>query len=172
MTTAEREPVQTVTAYVGLGSNLQDPRAQICRALGSLRAIALPTSLRRSGLYQSEPLGPPGQPDYLNAVVSFQTRISPPLLLQSLQAIEQEHGRERTVRWGPRSLDLDILLYGRSIVAEAGLQIPHPRIPDRVFVLRPLRDLDPDLDVPGMGPVKALLDHCPAQRLESLEWDG
>jgi len=167
----EETPSEAVTAYVGLGANLQDPRAQLVRALHSLAAMAEPGSLQRSGLYRSAPLGPPGQPDYLNAAVRFATRASPRALLQSLQALERDHGRERGVRWGARTLDLDILLYARAIISEANLRIPHLAIPVRLFVLQPLHDLDPELQVPGMGTVNEMLDQCPAWRLEPVAWE-
>jgi len=162
--------VEEVEVYVGLGSNLEQPHGQLERALTALSAIVLPNSLRRSGLYRSEPLGPPGQPDYLNAAVSFRTRESPRALLCTLQAVERGQGRKRAIRWGARTLDLDILLYGQVIVAEPDLRIPHPAIPERVFVLRPLQDLNPELNVPGMGTLSALIDECPASRIEPANW--
>ncbi len=163
--------MRDVTVYIGLGSNLDEPRAQIDWALLSLTDLALPGTLARSRLYRSEPLGPPGQADYLNCAVSLRTRAGPIELLHSLQALEAGHGRQRTVRWGARTLDLDLLLYGRAIICEAELEVPHPRIAERLFVLRPLQDLNPNLEVPGIGTVSELLDECPHLRLEPVSWD-
>jgi 2-amino-4-hydroxy-6-hydroxymethyldihydropteridine diphosphokinase len=157
--------------YVGLGSNQDNPRAQLRRATQSLMSLAAPDSLRASRLYRSAPLGPAGQPDYLNAVVSFFTQAAPRSLLSSLQSLEAKQGRRRTVRWGPRTLDLDILLYDQHVLDEPDLQIPHPRIAERMFVLQPLQDLDPELEIPRMGPVRRLLRECPEWRLEALAWD-
>lgn len=151
-----------VRAYIGLGANLGDPRTQLDAACVALAALPDSTFVRRSPLYLTAPLGgPPGQPDYLNAVAALDTALAPDVLLAHLQAIEAEHGRTREVRWGPRTLDLDLLLYGDAVVDEQALCVPHPRLHQRAFVLYPLADLAPDLCVPGLGTLQRLLAGCP-----------
>ena len=154
-----------VVAYVGLGSNLSDPAAQVRQAMAELNGLPESELLARSPLYRTAPLGPADQPDYVNAVVSLETRLSPRGLLEALQAIERAHGRQRDgTRWGPRTLDLDILLYGDERLREPGLQIPHPEMGNRAFVLVPLADVAAEgLSVPGMGPLTELIERCPSE---------
>jgi 2-amino-4-hydroxy-6-hydroxymethyldihydropteridine diphosphokinase len=160
-----------VTAYIGLGSNLDDPESQVRRACAELAQIADSRLVAVSPLYRSEPLGPPGQPDYINAVARLATTLSPERLLDALQAIEQAHGRVRKERWGARTLDLDVLLYGEQVIDSARLTVPHPHMSGRAFVLYPLADIAPELVVPGLGPLVGLLAACPAEGLERLD-DG
>lgn len=158
--------------YIGLGSNLDDPLAQLCRA--RLALAGLPSSHLRasSPIYRSAPMGPDDQPDYLNAVVALETALDPQQLLHALQAIEQDQGRVRRRHWGERTLDLDILLYGAERIDDPALTVPHPGIGVREFVLYPLADLAPDLDIPGQGPVQALRDRVETHGLQrtGLAW--
>ncbi|MFZ0789027.1 MAG: 2-amino-4-hydroxy-6-hydroxymethyldihydropteridine diphosphokinase [Chromatiaceae bacterium] len=175
MTDADR--ATPVVAYVGLGSNLSDPTAQVRQAINELDGLPESELLARSPLYRTAPVGPADQPDYVNAVVRIKTRLSPRGLLEALQAIERAHGRQREgTRWGPRTLDLDILLYGEERLAEPGLHIPHPEMGNRAFVLVPLADVAPrGLQVPGVGSLAWLLEHCPRQGvipMESIERRG
>ena len=155
-----------MTAYIGLGSNLDDPVLHVTRACTDLKKIPFTHSLRYSKLYISNPTGPAGQPDYINAVVAISTKLMPYELLNSLQAIEKAHGRLRTVRWGPRTLDLDILVYGDRQIDTEILTIPHPSLHERAFVLYPLSEIAPaDLHIPGRGLLSNLLSNCPPEGL-------
>jgi len=145
-------------AYIGLGSNLADPRAQVERALQSLARLPQTRLLRSSRLYRSAPWGVLDQPEFINAAAALDTALSPHDLMQALLGIEREAGRDRGgERWGPRILDLDLLQYGALRLAEPGLQLPHPHLHERAFVLLPLAEIAPHLDVPGRGPISALL---------------
>lgn len=149
-----------VVAYIGIGSNLDDPEHQVQSAIEELARLPESRVTRASGLYRTPPWGMTEQPPFVNAAVSLRTRLSPRALLDGLLAIERSRGRVRDgTRWGPRVLDLDILLYGGRSLHEDGLHIPHPRIAERAFVLMPLADLDADLVVPGHGRVRELLAH-------------
>ncbi|MDZ7643929.1 MAG: 2-amino-4-hydroxy-6-hydroxymethyldihydropteridine diphosphokinase [Woeseiaceae bacterium] len=144
-------------AYVGLGSNLEDPVGQVEGALAELAALPQTRLEARSSLYRSAPLGPADQPDYVNAAAALLTRLTADELLAGLQAIEASHGRRRDgARWGPRTLDLDLLVYGRERRESASLTLPHPRIAQRNFVLWPLAEIAPYLTVPGLTHVAAL----------------
>ena len=158
-----------ITAYIGLGANLGEPRAQIDQALEALAALPETRLVACSPLYRSAPLEAPGQPDYINAVAAVDTDLSAPQLLAALQAIESRHGRERTTRNAPRTLDLDLLLFGETAFAAPTLTLPHPRMHERAFVLQPLLDLDPRAEIPGRGAARALLAACTAQRIERLD---
>ncbi len=139
-------------AYVGLGSNLQSPGRQIEDAFGLLEQIADSLLVRRSSIYRSAPFGGVEQPDFINAAASLLTRLPPMELLRELQAIENQQGRERgDVRWGPRTLDLDLLVYSDRTLNEPDLTVPHPGIAERNFVLLPLREIAPGLVIPGLG---------------------
>lgn len=145
-------------AYVGVGSNLDEPIDRVRRALAALRELPQSTAFVDSGLYRSAPLGPAGQPDFINAVAAFLTRLDGHALLLRLQAMEMAGGRTRSgERWGPRTLDLDLLVLGRLTLDEPDLRIPHPRIRERNFVLLPLAEIAPHLPVPGQGSVLRLL---------------
>lgn len=145
-------------ACIGIGSNLDDPIAQVERAVEGLSALRDTRLLDVSGLYRNPPMGPADQPDYVNAVAVILTRLDARTLLEALQDIETRHGRDRAdgVRWGPRCIDLDILTYGLQQISEDGLTIPHPGISQRNFVLFPLLDVAPELDVPGIGKIRQL----------------
>lgn len=159
-----------VVAYIGLGSNLENPQVQIETAFGELDGLPGSRLLARSSLYVSAPMGPADQPDYINAVAALNTGLSPLALLDSLQAIEQRHQRKRTVLWGPRTLDLDILLYGEQRIDSQRLKVPHPGMTLRNFVLYPLAEIagDPDMDVPGSGALNSLLAQCADTGLRRL----
>jgi 2-amino-4-hydroxy-6-hydroxymethyldihydropteridine diphosphokinase len=144
--------------YVGLGSNLDDPATQIERALASLERLAESRLVLRSAPYQTPPVGPIAQPDFVNVVAGMLTQRAPAEFLAALKSLEKALGRAPSAeRWGPRRIDLDLLVYGRSRIAEPGLEIPHPALAERAFVLLPLADIAPDLDVPGRGHVRDLL---------------
>ncbi|MES9880057.1 MAG: 2-amino-4-hydroxy-6-hydroxymethyldihydropteridine diphosphokinase [Sedimenticola sp.] len=145
-----------VTAYIGLGSNLDNPEIQINTALDELDAIPSSHSVTHSSLYSSRPMGPAEQPDYINAVAALETYLEPFPLLRALQAIEQVHKRKRGERWGPRTLDLDLLLYGELILDETDLKIPHPGIAMRAFVIYPLLEIAPSLKLPGLGSIEQI----------------
>ncbi|HCS63757.1 MAG TPA: 2-amino-4-hydroxy-6-hydroxymethyldihydropteridine diphosphokinase [Cellvibrio sp.] len=154
-------------AYIGLGSNLEDPLAQVKRAFAELANIPQTSLLARSSIYSSHAVGPE-QPDYINAVALLDTQLAPLALLDALQAIEQAHQRVRIQHWGPRTLDLDLLLYGDQIIAEERLRVPHPYLTQRSFVLYPLADITPTLQLPDGTPLAALLSRCPADGLLRL----
>lgn len=137
-----------VSAYLALGSNLGDRLAALQRAVDLLDARSGIEVLRSSRVYETEPLGPP-QPAYLNAVIEVRTGLEPLALLKECQAVEDELGRVRAERWGPRTIDVDVLTYDEREVAEADLVVPHPRMHERVFVLVPLGELDADPPLPG-----------------------
>jgi 2-amino-4-hydroxy-6-hydroxymethyldihydropteridine diphosphokinase len=158
-----------VRAFVALGSNLDDPADQLRRAFAALAGLQASTLLAMSPVYRSRPLGPPGQPDYLNAVAALETRLEPLDLLDSLQQTERRHGRTRGERWGPRTLDLDLLLYGERRIDSARLQVPHPEMHRRAFVLVPLAQIAPDLVVPGIGALAGLLEELDPADLQALE---
>ncbi len=144
------------TAYVGIGSNLDDPRAQCEAGLAALRRLTL-APLAHSPWYGSTPLGPADQPDYVNGVARLQTTLAPAALLMALQHIEKARGRHRDgPRWGPRRLDLDLLLHGGHQCAGPTLTLPHPELTRRNFVLVPLLDLAPDLRLPNGTPLSGI----------------
>lgn len=145
-----------VVAFLALGANLGDPEAQLASAQIALNDGGAEV-LRRARLYRSVPVGPPGQPDYLNTALEVRTELSPEALLDLAKRIEAEHGRTPGERWGPRVLDIDIALYGGLELRSERLTIPHPQLHERRFVLAPLADLDPSLEVPGLGTVRSLL---------------
>lgn len=162
-------PSAHVCAYIGLGSNLDDPRRHVTTALDDLRRLPETRLVSHSGLYGSRPWGLAEQPDYVNAVAALYTTLSARALLTRLLAIEADHGRIRTeLRWGPRSLDLDLLLYGDLQSRDELLCVPHPRLSERNFVLYPLYEIAADLVIPGLGPLRELLRHCPRQGLTPL----
>ncbi len=145
-------------AYIGLGSNLGDRETMLGSAVGLLRADEEIDVVGVSSFQVTEPVGITDQPRFLNAAVAVETELSPRELLERLLDIERSLGRTREgPRGGPRTIDLDLLLYGDEVVDEPGLRVPHPRLTERRFALEPLDELGPDLVVPGRGPVKALL---------------
>jgi len=144
-------------AFIGLGSNLADPLVQIRQALVELESISGTRITARSSLYRTSPVGYLEQPDFINAVASVQTTLKPRALLAALLVIENRHGRMRTTRNAPRTLDLDLLLYGDEVLDQHGLTLPHPRLHERAFVLAPLAEIAPGAMVPGRGRVEDLL---------------
>jgi len=161
-------------AFIGLGSNLEDPLSQLQRALSDLDNLPDTRLAAQSSLYRSAPIGYPGQtdlpsqPDFVNAVAKIETTLPPQALLQALLHIEHLHGRERTYRNAPRTLDLDVLLYDDVQLHEHGLTIPHPQMHLRAFVLQPLLEIAPEVSIPGVGPAQQLLQACQDQVLERL----
>lgn len=145
-------------AFIGLGSNLGDRAGALRGAVRALDSVAGLRVVAASSCYETEPVGGPHQADYLNAVVEVETSLDPRALLDACHAIEDALGRDRSaeVRWGPRAIDLDLLVVGDLTVDEPGLQVPHPRLRERAFVLVPLAEVAPDLEVPGLGPVRDL----------------
>ena len=155
-------------AYVGLGANLNDPRRQVQTAIDELAQLPHSRLTARSALYRSAPLGHAAQPDFVNAVAQLETTLSAPALWQALQGIERAHGRERSFRDAPRTLDLDLLLYGDARIDAPALCVPHPRMHERAFVLVPLLEIDPQAQIPGRGGAHACLGRCSAQDIEPL----
>ncbi|MNR01301.1 2-amino-4-hydroxy-6-hydroxymethyldihydropteridine pyrophosphokinase [compost metagenome] len=155
--------------FIGLGSNLAEPISQLRGALTALDELPQTHLAAVSSLYASDPLGPPDQPRYVNAVAALDTELAPLQLLDALQAIELVQGRVRKdERWGPRTLDLDILLFGQRQIDEPRLQVPHYHMHARAFVLYPLAEIAGDLRLPDGRPLQALLDACPFEGLERL----
>jgi 2-amino-4-hydroxy-6-hydroxymethyldihydropteridine diphosphokinase len=153
-------------AYIALGSNLDAPAEQLDRAVTALAKLPGCELDRVSSVYRSAAVGPGDQPDYLNAVARMHTRMSAHALLDSLQRIEQEQGRIRDTRWGPRTLDLDILLFGDETISTARLSVPHPQIPQRHFVLYPLCEISGEqLVFPDGTELSALLRRCSSDGL-------
>jgi 2-amino-4-hydroxy-6-hydroxymethyldihydropteridine diphosphokinase len=146
-------------AFVGIGSNLGEPERQIAAALELLRAEDGIEVVAVSSLRETEPVGYRDQPNFLNGAAALETELSPRELLERLLAIERRLGRKRATgpRFGPRTIDLDLLVYGDEVVNEPGLTVPHPRLAERRFALEPLAELDPLLEIPGHGSVRALL---------------
>ncbi len=136
-------------AAVALGSNLEDPEAQVRRGFEALAALPATRLVARSALHRTAPVGYADQPDFINACALLETELAPRALLDALLEIERRHGRVRGIPNGPRTLDLDIVLYGDRVVDEPGLRIPHPRMREREFVLAPLREVWPDAVIPG-----------------------
>lgn len=154
--------------FIGIGSNLDEPERQVQQALAELRNMPYSVCRAQSGLYRSPPMGPPDQPDYINAVARLDTDLPPESLLEALELLERRHGRVREEKWGPRSLDLDILLYGDARIESPRLTVPHPGLAERAFVLYPLQEIAADLTIPGRGPLAELVAACPRGGLERL----
>jgi 2-amino-4-hydroxy-6-hydroxymethyldihydropteridine diphosphokinase len=161
--------VAEVDAWIGLGSNLNDPVQQVKTALAELGGLVDCSLCAVSSLYRSPPMGPADQPDYVNAVARLRTRLPAAALLDALQGIEARHGRRRGRRWGERTLDLDLLVYGREVIDTRRLTVPHPGIAERNFVLYPLAELAPGLVIPGLGAIEELLRCCPDTGLSRIE---
>ena len=157
-------------AAIGLGGNLGQPEATLEAAFAAIDALPCTVLVARSALYRTPAWGGIEQPDFINAVAVVETTLAPRALLDALLAIERAHGRDRSreTRWGPRALDLDILLFDEVVVDEPGLQLPHPRLHRRAFALRPLLDVWPDARIPGLGPVRAALDAVTPADIERL----
>ena len=155
-------------AFVGLGSNLGEPRRQVEQAVGELATIPRTRLVRASAMYRSAPVGYAEQPEFVNAVAELDTELDPAALLRELQAIEARHGRIRSFPNAPRTLDLDVLLYGNSSFESEQLKVPHPRMHERAFVLKPLLELDSAISIPGHGPARTLLEACAGQQAERI----
>jgi len=156
-------------AYIGLGSNLENPRVQVEQALEELATIPQSHLLAKSPLYRSAPVGPGDQPDYINAAAILETSLTPLALLDTLQAIEQGHQRVRIEHWGPRTLDLDILLLDQQTIDSERLKVPHPYLTQRNFVLYPLADIAPELRLPDGTSLQQLIAQCPRDGLAPIE---
>jgi len=156
-------------AYVGLGANLGDPRRQLDTAIDELKRLPGTRVRRVSGIYKTSPQGYADQPDFLNAVARLDTELSAEMLLDALREIENRHGRERPFPNAPRTLDLDLLLYGDHVVNSPGLVLPHPRMHERAFVLKPLVEIAPRADIPGHGKAARLLAACTNQEAERID---
>ncbi len=154
--------------YIGLGSNLEDPRQQVSQALTELAQLADCQLVTASSLYRSDPVGPPGQPDYINAVACLETTLEAHALLDALQAIEQAHDRVRKIHWGPRTLDLDLLLYGDQTISTERLTVPHAFMTERSFVLWPLTEIAPAIVLPDGHTLEQLLSECPMGTLQRI----
>ena len=162
-----------VLAYIGIGSNLDGPVEQVRRAGEALARLPQSRLLRISPLYRNPALGPGEQPDFVNAVAVVETRLEPHALLDALQSIEAQQGRVRsTLRWQPRTLDLDLLVYGEHTIDDDRLTVPHPRMHERAFVLKPLQDVAPRLEVPGLGAIAKLLARVADGALRPVENGG
>jgi len=160
-------------ACVGLGSNLDDPRRQVERGLLALDALPRTRLLRRSRLYASAPWGVANQPEFVNAAAAIETQLTPRALMEALLGVERAFGRQRGAqRWGPRILDLDLLLYDAAVIDEAGLRVPHPHLHERAFVLLPLAEVAPRLQVPGQGVVAELLSRVDVSTCRALDDRG
>jgi 2-amino-4-hydroxy-6-hydroxymethyldihydropteridine diphosphokinase len=158
-----------VEVYIGLGSNLAEPVAQLAQARQAVAQLPHVRELAFSHLYRSPPMGPQDQPDYVNAAMRIATTLPALDLLHQLQAIENQQGRVRERRWGARTLDLDLLLYGDRRIDLPDLIVPHPGIAERAFVLYPLADIAPaDLSIPGFGTLTDCLSACPLAGLTRL----
>ena len=156
-------------AYIGLGSNLGQPAGQLRLAISALAVLPDTSLVAVSSLYASQPLGPADQPDYVNAVAALDTRLAPLELLDCLQQIEQQQGRQRKAeRWGPRTLDLDILLFAQQVIDLPRLQVPHYHLQARPFVLYPLAEIAPELQLPDGQALTDLLQKCPSAGLQRL----
>ncbi len=159
-------------AYIGLGSNLDNPPAQVSNALRALDALPGTRLIKNSGLYLSKPMVPPEgyiqQDDYCNAVAKIETRLGPYELLECLQTIEHEQQRIRNERWGPRTIDLDILMFDDIQISDDRLTLPHPGLHLREFVLYPLHSIDRTLEIPGRGMLEELIKNCPQKGLQYL----
>lgn len=155
-------------AYVGIGSNLEDPRAQVLRAFDELADLSDTRVTARSSLYRTAPIGHAGQPDFINAVASIDTRLPPQALLRELQALEARHQRKRGFPNAPRTLDLDLLLYGDERIAMPDLTVPHPRMHERAFVLQPLVEIAAGVNIPGVGAARKQLAACAGQKVERI----
>ena len=160
---------ESFIAYIGIGSNMSEPATQVMHAFRELEDLPGTRLVRCSSLYETEPQGLRDQPAFVNAVAIIDTTLAPRRLLEGLIEIEERHGRVRMMKNGPRTLDLDILLYGFARVEEDGLTIPHPRLHERAFVLEPLVEVDPDCEIPGLGRADAYRARAAGQGVTKLD---
>ena len=158
-------------AYVGLGSNLDQPLRQVLAAFDELDALPNTRLAARSSLYRSAPMGKLDQPDFVNAVAGLDTGHSPVELMHALLAVEAQHGRQRGEPNAPRTLDLDLLLYDDEVIGEPALTVPHPRMHERAFVLLPLAEISPRAVIPGRGQVASMLEGVEGQRVHKVDAD-
>ncbi len=158
----------TVSAFIGLGANMDGPQAHVERALGELARLPQTTLTARSSLWRSAPLGYTDQPGFINAVARLETDLSPEALLDALQVIENAHGRVRSFANAPRTLDLDLLLFDDEVSSSPRLTLPHPRMHERAFVLEPLLEVDPGATIPGHGDARDLVAALRAQTCERI----
>lgn len=158
----------STTAWLGLGSNLDSPLQQLHLALEALNQLPGTRLRDASPIYQSSPVGPVDQPDFLNMAARLETDLEPLALLDELQSIENIQGRVREQAWGPRLIDLDLLLFGDEVIDFPRLTVPHPELANRDFVLQPLLDLDPELALPDGTTIKDLRERCPDNGLARL----
>ncbi len=164
------EMIATTRAYIGLGSNLNNPYKQIKQALSALKTIPKTEFISHSSLYQSTPMGPQDQPNYINAAAILETTLDANTLLTHLQSIENQQGRERNGdHWGARTLDLDLLIYGEIQQKNIKLTLPHPGLHLRNFVLTPLNEIAPNLEIPGLGNLQKIINNISADGLQILE---
>jgi 2-amino-4-hydroxy-6-hydroxymethyldihydropteridine diphosphokinase len=157
-----------VRAWIGLGSNLGDPVATLRSALQALARLAQSHLIGQSRLYRSAAWGLAAQPDFINGVALIETSLPARALLDAMLDVEQGFGRVRRERWGPRVLDLDLLLYGQSIIDAPGLHVPHPHLHERAFALVPMLEVDPDVVIPGRGPARAALAVLASEPIEAV----
>ena len=155
-------------AYIGIGSNLDQPRSQVERAFEELARLPQTRLLARSSLYRSAPLGYGAQPEFVNAVAALDTALAASELLRELQAIESRHARKRSFANAPRTLDLDLLLFGNASIDEPHLHVPHARMHERAFVLAPLLEIAPRAVIPGRGSAAERLAACAGQKVEKM----
>jgi len=158
-------------AMIGMGANLGDPLKQIAAGFDDIAHLPGSRLLQRSSLYRSAPVGKTDQPAFINTVALIETRLAARALLEALLQIEQRHGRRRMEPNGPRTLDLDLLLYGTQTISEPGLEVPHPRMHERRFVLDPLVEVVPDCDIPGKGRARDALAQVLSQDVERMNGD-
>jgi 2-amino-4-hydroxy-6-hydroxymethyldihydropteridine diphosphokinase len=162
---------RTITAYIGLGANLGDATSQLMNAIALIAKLPMTTLISHSSLYASAPLDAPlgiHSPDYVNAVACVSTQLSAQALLDELRKIETQAGRVRSLRNAPRTLDLDVLMYGDEVINTEALQVPHPRMHQRAFVLLPLLEIAPDLVIPSVGKAADFIASVSDQRLHRL----
>jgi 2-amino-4-hydroxy-6-hydroxymethyldihydropteridine diphosphokinase len=159
----------TIRVYIGIGSNLSDPVAQVLEAVEEMEMIPDTILAERSTLYRAKPMGPEDQPDYVNAVVAMDTLLSADELHKALISIEDLQGRTRdNEKWGPRIIDLDLLLYGQQVIDTATLTVPHPGMHERDFVIIPLEEVAGNLKIPGRGHLYSLINKCKSHSLKKL----
>ncbi len=159
------------TAFVALGSNLEEPLLQVRSAFDELNSIPETTLIKKSGIYRSVPMGPQDQPDFINAVAQISTELSPFELLKELQKIENNHKRVRKIHWGPRTLDLDLILYDQEIINTEILTVPHPGLALRSFVLKPMMDINPKLATPLNKTIEELFINIDCSDLKIIDND-
>jgi len=155
-------------AYIGIGSNLDGPEARVRQAFAQLAGLPETRLVAASALWRTPPVGPIDQPPFVNAVAGVLTQLAPRALLEALLAAERVQGRRREIRWGPRTLDLDLLLHGQAVINEPGLVLPHPEMTARAFVLYPLAEIAPELRMPGGERVAGLLGRLDGRGLQRL----